>query len=226
MSLFRDFTKAVATIIPFNKGIAISKDQQSGIKVDVDNPTFPIMDLKGILRVDIVGQTAPSIESYRDNVRGYAYGSGDIQDWTMHVEHWNLVGGDKYLHAHIRHNGTSISGDLVVTFDVTYNYGHSRVGSPSSIQKVLTIPSATIAADLPQYDTHIADILIAQSGGGAGLLDSDQWQPDDDIMVKMTVTTLPTITGGTTNKIFIPYVDIHCESTGIGTKNSAPDFWA
>lgn len=226
MGLFRNFSKSVATIIPFNKGIAISKDQLSGIKVDVENPTFAIMDLKGILRVDVVGPTSPSLEVYRDNTRGFAYGAGDVQDWTMHVEHWNVVGGEKFLHAHIRHNGTSISGDLVVTFDIVHNYGHSRPSSPAGIQKTLTIPSATIVADLPQYDTHILDVLIAQSGGGASLLDSDEWQPDDDIMVKMTVTTLPTITGGTTSKIFIPYVDIHCESTGIGTKNSSPDFWA
>lgn len=222
---FSDYAKTVASALRFNKGIVSSKGQDGGIRVDIDNPTYPIMDLKGILRVDTIGLAAPTIENYRDNVRGYAYGAGDVQDWTMHIEHWNVVGGDKYVHAHIRHNGTAISGDLVVTFDIVHNYGHSRVGSPAGIQKILTVPSATIAADLPQYDTYISDILIAQSGGGVGLLDSDQWQPDDDLMVKMTITTLPTITGGTTNKIFIPYVDVHCESTSIGTKNSAPNFW-
>lgn len=35
-------------------------------------------------------------------------------------------------------------------------------------------------------------------------------------------TTVPTVTGGS---FFIHYVDIHYQSTNLGTKQKSPDFW-
>jgi len=210
----------------FGGSLVVPSEINKGIKVNGGSNTVSIMDLKGILIIDRVGVNAPSLEVYKTGIEDFAYASGDKQRWRMHVEHWDQIGGDKYLHAHIRHNGTAISGDLVITFDICHNYGHSRPGSPDPIQIVQTVASADIATKMSQYDTLIEDILMAQSGGGAGLIDSDNWLPDDDILITMTVTTLPTITGGTTNRVFIPYCDIHCGSTNVGTKNRAPDFWS
>ena len=206
-------------------GLISEKGINKGVKVDLSDPTFPYMDLKGILQFDFAGVNAPSLETYKTGVKGLAYNASDVQRWTMHIEHWNVIGGDKYLHAHVRHNGTAITGNLLITFVVAYNYGHSRVASPAPITKTISVLSANIATTIPQYSTYIQDVLIAQSGGGAGLLDSDTWLPDDDIMVEMTVTTLPTITGGTTAKIFIPYCDIHLQSIGRGTKQKQPNFY-
>lgn len=205
--------------------VVYPKDEMLGHKMDANSPDWGWMDLKGILTYDFSGINAPTVETYKTGVQGLAYNASDVQRWTMHVEHWNIKGGNKYLHAHIRHNGTVITGDMVITFVIAYNYGHNRVGSPAPITKTLTVLSASIAATLPQYDTYISDILIAQSGGGVGLFDSDLWLPDDDIMINMTVTTLPTITGGTTPKLFIPYCDIHLQSKNLPTKNRTPNFY-
>ena len=220
-----EYLKSISVPLEINQSIVLPSIQNEGIKVDNTGITDTIMDLKGVFRVDTVGANAPTLETWKGGVKALAYNASDIATWVMHVEHWTKVGGDKYIHAHVRHNGTAITGDLVLTFEINYNFGHNRVGSPANIIKTLTIPSASISSLLPQYDTNIQDILIAQSGGGVDLLDSDTWLPDDDIIVQMTVTTLPTITGGTTNKIFVPYVDIHCESLNIGTKNASPPFW-
>ena len=50
--------------------------------------------------------------------------------------------------------------------------------------------------------------------------------PDGLIIMNLTMTTIPTITGGSPNEPFIHRVDIHYLSTNVGTKDKTPDFYA
>ncbi|MCK4635847.1 MAG: hypothetical protein KAT32_03210 [Candidatus Moranbacteria bacterium] len=51
-------------------------------------------------------------------------------------------------------------------------------------------------------------------------------EPDGLLMVSLKTTTIPTITGSATSNLpYIFTVDIHYQSTGIGTKNKVPDFY-
>ncbi len=195
------------------------KAQNTGIKVDVDAPTWGWADLIGTLITDVTGANAPTIAEYKTGVFDLGYNASDRQYWKFHLTHQEVIGGDKFIHPHLRHNGTSISGNLVLTLVISHEYGHNRAGSPAPITLTITV----VPASLPRHETHIPDVLFMKSGGGAGFLNSDNILPDDDILVTMTVTTLPTISGGLSARLFIPMVDIHREVTAVaGTKRKDP----
>lgn len=205
-----------------NENILISGKQNKGI-MDLSTGTFTWSDLKGHFIVDKSGANAPTIEEWKTGVFGLGYNATDKQHVNMHVEHSDRVGGDKFLHAHVRQNGTASGSDFSATAVISHNFGHGRAGSPAPLTKTITIT----AAELVQHSTIIPDILIMQSGGGAGLLDSDDILPDDDIMVTLTIDTIPTISGGLSSKVFVPFVDIHREVIdGSGTTNKEPNFYS
>ena len=66
---------------------------------------------------------------------------------------------------------------------------------------------------------------LSNNGGTGGLIDTSLIEPDGLLLVNFTLNTLPTITGGTTAEAFIHAIDIHYQSTGIGTKNKAAGFY-
>lgn len=207
-----------------NGNLVLPNSSGSGILISHGEspPSYGWSDLTGVIQVDANGVSAPVMAVWRGSVENLAYNANDKQSWSMHCEHCEVSSGDKFIHAHIRHNGTSVTGNLVLRFEISHNYGHLRLGSPAPITKTATIDMSAI----PQYDTHIEDILFMQSGGGVGLLDSSSLLPDDDFIVQITVLSIPTITGGTTSRVFIPFVDIHREVTNVlGTKNKSPNFY-
>ena len=125
--LFRAFSKAVQTIIPFNKGIAISKDQASGIKVDVDNPEFPWFDMEGPVYVRSIGANSPTFATYRGNIKEFKFGLNDEVNHTFHVPHDYASGTDLYIHVHWSHINASLSsGDTTWSFEVSYSKGHDQ----------------------------------------------------------------------------------------------------
>lgn len=67
--------------------------------------------------------------------------------------------------------------------------------------------------------------ILSTPGGSASQIDTDLLEPDGLIVLHFNVPTIPTVTGGAA-KPFIHYVDVHYQSTGIGTKQKAPDFYA
>lgn len=56
------------------------------------------------------------------------------------------------------------------------------------------------------------------------VIDSSLLEPDGVLCIHYDVNTIPTITGGS-NRVFIMFVDLHYQSTGIGTKQKAPNFY-
>lgn len=58
------------------------------------------------------------------------------------------------------------------------------------------------------------------------MMDSSSIEPDGVICINLTMTTIPTITGGANNKPCIFFVDLHYQTTNIGTKQKAPNFYS
>lgn len=202
--------------LSINDHLIIEKGTDNGIKIDRATPAYGWADLKGVMLADSSGANAPVLTEYKTGVFDLGYNATDKQYYRFHAEHSEVTGGDKYLHAHVRHNGTSASGTLVITYVVSHQFGFDRANSPAPITVTQTTPGTSLLSN----KTYIEDVLIMKSGGGVGLLDSDLLLPDDDILVTMTVTTLPTVVGGASTRIFIPHVDIHRQVSGmIGTKN-------
>jgi hypothetical protein len=206
----------------FGDSITLPKTQGEGIKVDVAAPDFAWFDLVGPITYKDVGVGSPVLATYRGNVRDVNFTAGDDYDIKFHIDH-DWAGKDCFIHVHWSHNGTDISGSLVMNHYVTYGKGHSQAPFHAEKNITQTISSLSIA-NTPQYQTRIDEIPLSIAGGSASLLDTAILEPDGLILVHFDVTSIPTITGGS-GKPFIHFVDIHYQSTSIGTKQKTPDFY-
>jgi hypothetical protein len=72
----------------------------------------------------------------------------------------------------------------------------------------------------------ITEVQLTTSGGSATQWDTSLIEVDGLILGCLTLTAIPTITGGVVNEPFVHHIDLHYQSTGIGTKQKAPDFYA
>lgn len=201
------------------------KESGKGILVDVAAPTFGWRDLLGLMYPDVSGANRPSLAAFRGgNVRQFAYSAGDLIDVAFHLPHDYLPGSDIYFHVHWMHNGTAISGNIVFTFYHSYAKGHNQANYTAEKNVTLTYATTNIATT-PQYRHRIEEVQLSSNGGSATLLDSTTLEPDGVISGQLVMTTIPTITGGSPNEPFIAYVDLHYQSTGLPTKQKAPNFY-
>jgi hypothetical protein len=207
-------------------GLQIPKTSGLGIKVDsTGTPTFGWRDLIGDITPKTSGAGAPTLAAFRGgNTRGFFYSAGDDGDCVFHVPHDYVPGSDLYLHLHWAHNGTAISGSLVVDYYITYAKGHDQAAFAAEVNRTLTVSTPNIAT-IPQYRHRVDETQISAASPAASQLDSDNIEVDGLILVHFNATTIPTITGGTTNEPVFFTLDIHYQSTNIGTKAKAPDFW-
>jgi len=217
---------SLATGIAAN-GLIIEKTSGLGIKVDTATPTYPWVDLIGFMAVDEARANSATLVVYRGgSVREYRFGVSDKIDLRYHLPHDYAPGTDLFMHVHWSHNGTAITGTgtFAGTFVMSYAKGHQQASFGA--EKTVVVSNTNITtANTPQYFHRIDEVQISNNGGTGGLLDSNIIEVDGMILVNFTVDTIPTITGGTTAEPFIHAIDIHYQSTGIGTKQKAPNFY-
>lgn len=188
--------------------------------------TYTWADLKGTYVYDSSGANAPTTETFATGITRLGFAATDITRIELHIEHRDLIGGIKYLHPHIMIavGATAATTNLVLSHVVMHSYGsigtgETRGGSPSPITIPQTITVAEINA-IGSGNNKAFDIEFANSGGTGGKLNSDNMLPDDLIFITTTVTSIPTITGGSSSKVAISPIDIHRQVTdGSGTKN-------
>jgi len=217
--------KTSAASAVFTDSITIPKTTGVGLKVDTAVPTFPWKDLLGTLVARDTGATAPSYGAFRGGVyRAYSFATNDTLDMTFHIPHDWVAGTDLYLHYHWAHNGTAISGNIVATYTYTVAKGFNQTTFPAEKTKTSTYATTNIATT-PQYQHRIEEIQISVAGGSADQLDTAAIEVDSLLLVSFTMTTIPTITGGTPNEPFVLAIDIHYQSTGVGTKAKTVPFY-
>jgi hypothetical protein len=186
--------------------------------------TYGWRDLLGDISGKSSGSQAPSQSTFMTGIRGWAYAAGDMGDLTFHLPHDYAPGTDLFLHFHWSHNGTNITGSFVATCNITYAKGHQQSSFSNVISPVLTVPSLNIA-NTPRYFHRVDEMQISVNGGGVNLLDSSQFEVDGVLIVSFTMSTIPSISGGSPNSPFILSADLHYQSTGISTKNKSPNFY-
>lgn len=185
-------------------------------------------DLIGDITPKTTGAGSPTLDTIRGAVRGFRYSNGDDGDIVFHLPHDYVKGSHLYFHPHWTHNGTNISGSFVIQYNFTY--AKRTLNNPSDIfiaDKVLT---HTINTDIditntPQYAHRVDEIQITSVGGSASTLDVASTETDGLLLLHFDVVTIPTITGGS-GEPFILTLDIHYQSTNLGTPNKDPDFYA
>lgn len=204
----------------------IPKAAGNGFKVDPDSPTWPWRDLIGLIKPDVDKQNSPVLSAFRGGlVREYAYAVNDKIDCEFHIPHDYAPGTDIYIHVHWGHNGTAISGSNVMTLAYTYADRSDNPTTPFGIEKSQTITVSPNITSHPRWCHSVDEIQLTNSGGSGNMMNTADIEVDGMILVNLTQTTIPTITGGASSDPFIFTVDLHYQSTDIGTKSKIPDFY-
>lgn len=205
--------------------LILPKTAGKGILVDTAAPTYNWKDLHGWLKPDTGGVGAPTLAAFRGGVvRTFFYAANDLFDQDYHIPHDWAPGTDLFIHLHWSHNGTAITGNFTVTITHTYAKGHGQANFRA--EKVITLTYATVnIATTPQYVHRIDEVQLTSAGGSASLENTGVIEPDGVFSLQLKVIAIPTITGGTQNKPAILYMDLHYQSTNIGTKQKSPDFY-
>jgi hypothetical protein len=201
----------------FNNFLVLKSVAASGLKIDKANPVYSKSDLKGTYVVNTTGANAPSLDTFSTGRLRLGFNATDICVTEFHIEHRDVAGGQKFIHPHIQiaTGATAATTNLVLSHVIKHSYGsigsgETRGTSPAAITITQTITVAEINA-IGSGNNQAFDVEFANSGGTGGLLNSDNFLPDDLIDVTTTVTSIPTITGGTTAKVGITPIDIHRE---------------
>lgn len=188
-------------------------------------------DLHGTYIEDVSGPTRPTKAAFRGTIDAFAYSVGDAADYQFHMPHDYAPGTDVYLHVHWGHNGTVISGNMVWTMSVSYATRTATVPySTFSTPITTTVDSNTISGTMnitnfPQYCHAVEEIQLSAASPSASQLSTAALSTDGVILLHLSPTTIPTITGGTPNEPFLFYVDLHYQASYFGTKNKDPNFY-
>lgn len=215
--------------INITDSITFVKTAGKGIKIDTTSPDYGWHDLIGDISPKASGAGSPTRTLYRGNLYDFAFGANDLCDLSYHIPHDYVPGTDIYIHVHWSHTGTAIYGTASFTFYFTYAKGHNQADFPTDKNVVVTYDTGLAAnaattniTNTPRYRHRVDEIIFTSAGGSASLLDNALLEVDGMILAMIKVTSLPTITGGS---LFIHTVDIHYQSTGISTKQKAPNFY-
>lgn len=191
--------------------LVFPKAAGKGIKVDQTTPTFGWRDLLGRISVRGVGGTDPNFAVYRTNIRQFQYSVGDESWVEFHIPHDYVPGSDCFLHAH-----WSVITNVVETvtwgFNVSYAKGHGQAAFPATVNATVAQASNGTA-----FTHFIAEVPIS----GGALVPTGDIEPDGLMLVRVYLAANTGII-----EPFLHFADLHYQSTNLGTKQKAPDFYA
>jgi hypothetical protein len=194
--------------------------------IQVEN-NFGWADLIGDVSPRETGAAAPILRDFIGGIRHFAYQASDQGEASYHIPHDYVPGSNLFLHLHWSHNGTAISGDLVVDVTMTYAKGHQQASFHTVKTTQLSVTSLNITTT-PQHRHRVDEIQFTTNGGSSSMLNTADLEVDGLVLISWTVNTIPTITGSpsSTNLPFFLTIDLHYQSTGIPTKNKTPNFYS
>lgn len=194
-----------------------------GIKIDPTEPTFGWRDIEGPVTPKATGVGSPSRTQYAGgNVYDYAWALNDVCDFDYHIPHDHAYNTPLFIHVHWSHNGTNISGTFGFTFYWQYAKGHQQDEFHAEKSTVVTVANLSIT-NTPQYHHRVSEVQFTTPGGDSNNTPTEDIEIDGMIIGAGKLTTLPTVTGGS---VFVHRLDIHYQSTNVGTKNKSPWFWS
>jgi hypothetical protein len=188
----------------------LPKATGTGIKVDTAAPTFPWRDIIGSIDVQTTGPSNPAYKSVNGTAFfDFQFAVGEKAQVNFHIPHDYVAGTDVFFHAHWMTVGTQTD---TAKWEFTYAYADGHGGGVFPFASATTV-TAEEAADGVAY-THFVTETAAQT---------ITMEPDGILEVIITRIT----NGGTdlTDDVFLKMADLHYQSTNIGTKDKAPDFY-
>lgn len=205
-----------------------------GIKVDDVAPAFPWADMIGDLK-DRSPATAPVYSAYNGNMWAYKFPTavGTKEMFIeFHIPHDYVPNTDLYIHAHwsqitVDTGGVAgVPGNVKWYFDLTYAKGHGVAGGTArgAFSSLITT-SITQQASATQYGHMIAEVQLSAASPSASQLPTANIEVDGIILARIYRDASDA--GDTLDQSpFLHFVDLHYQTTGIGTKQKAPDFYS
>lgn len=206
--------------IPTGKIFPKAKDL--GIKIDTDAPDWGWHDLVGTLSIAAIG-TPAALETYRGGIYAYRFDAEGKEAFIdFHMPHDYVTGTEIYIHAHWSHDSTLVTGGSVTWgFELMYAKGHNQAAFPAPITASVIDPVNTT-----QYQHQVGETICSSSGGSGTTINTDDLEVDGIIQCRVYLDSNDIVTSDLSPvHPFVHFVDIHYQSTGLPTKNRAPDFW-
>ena len=217
-----DGTPNPAVQVDADGNVTLLKTSGVGMKVDVGTPTFGWRDLKGKVTQRNTGASKPTHATYRDTLAQYQFAAGKEEYFTYHIDHDHVPDSDIHLHVHWSHIGAFVNGGTItIEYEISYAKGFNQgaFGAPVST-------TFTGTASIVQYQHILSEVQISAAAPSANQIDSNDLEPDGIIEARIKITSNDiTVSEGAVPDPFIHEVDIHYQSTGMGTKQKAPDFY-
>jgi hypothetical protein len=217
--------------------LTLPKASGSGIKTDTAAPTYGWRDILGRLQVRTTGASAPSFAVYRASggatVSQFQFSNGaSIKEEFLefHMPHDWVPSSDLFIHAHWSQTTVDTGGPAGVpgtvkwNFDISYADGHGTAGGVADPFSAPFTTSMTQQASTTQYGHLIAEVQFTNAGGDATHLDRATLQVDGLLLVRVwrdSVDAADTLD----QSPFLHQVDLHYQSTNVGTKQKAPSFY-
>lgn len=208
-----------ALVQNFNSGIVMPKTSGSGIKIDTNSPAFGWRDLLGAIHIrDTSNPVNPAFNVYKGSIRAHQFSVNDECYIEFHIPHDYEPSSNLYIHAHWSHIATNVtSGGVTWSFEVSASKGHNQQPFCANITTSIQQDASTT-----QYQHMIAEVQLSAAASTGALLANSTIEVDSLILVRCYLSG-NTING--TPEPFLHFVDIHYQSTGIATKNKAPNFY-
>jgi len=196
--------------------LTLPKLSTAGIKVDYTNPTYPWKTALGRVTVKITGSADPSWAIYRGTapkvIRAYQFAVNN-EVWVDHVMPYDYAKGtDIFVDFHWSLNVGSISENITWAIDFAYAKSDNQ-------QACSNIFSASVLQASSTTQRQMMSTTIQLTGGG--LITLSDCEPDMWIGMHVYLSA----NSGSTQP-FLHSIDLQYQSTGIGTKNRDPDFYA
>lgn len=211
----------------FTETLTIPKTKGKGVKIDNTTPTFGWRDIIGEPVVKTTGAAAPSMVAYRGNIVNAQFSNAVTQELfnNYHIPHDYVPGSDLFIHIHWSQNVVDTGGTAGApgvakwSFEVSYAKGHDQA---AFIAPITT--SVTQTASDTQYQHMLAEVQLSATTPSGTQLDSDNIEADGILLIRTFRD--PADAADTLDQApFAHFIDIHYQSTNVGTKQKAPDFW-
>jgi hypothetical protein len=211
---FTDLRDGVAMMVP--------KEAGSGIKVDSQGtPTYAWHDLVSTMHFDPTSPVAPQFVPFRGGVKARQFDESEEAFVEFHIPHDYVPGTDLYIHVHWAHNNPNTTGgSCTFGFEITYAKGWD--------QEEFNAPITVAAVDQAsgQYVHRIAETAFTAEFDSATSIARNRIEVDGIIAVRFYVDSNDITTNdASVAKPFIMFVDVHYQSTNVGTKSKVPSFY-
>ena len=204
-----------------SSNVVLSNVKGKGMQLVPDSPVFGWRDILGEIKLHGVGANEPAYNIYRDGIRSYEFNTdGDEVFIEFHIPHDYLPGSDIFIHCHWSHHNASTitTGILTWTFETTYAKGHNQEAFGSTVSP--TVAHNAASTSVIQYQHMITEVQLSAGSPSGTQIDSDDIEVDGLILMRVEKTS-----NTMADDPFLHFCDVHYQSTNVGTKEKAPDFW-